>query len=193
MAGRKLAAKADTPARRPAEIRLQRKIENANTTTYRRVMHGAAKEFGGKAPATITDQGVTDGIAQRAAISAKSIVDTRQARMASLIQQFGSKDAAQAAYNEWQAGQDARIAAFEASIVTHTAQDDLVANNSLTGTERCEPTDTAGLDDTCDAAVALGDVPIGQLPDLPAHFACPHVAVQTYDTPDDPSAMWFGA
>lgn len=191
-AGGRLSAALQQATKRAGD-RLQPKLEQANQRRYQQAMAAHAKQFGTRAPKTITDADVLAGITRRAALSAQSIAQTQAGRMRALVAQYGSRAAAQGTFDAWAKAQNARIAAYETSMAAHQAQDDFVERNQLRGTERCMPADTAGLDDSCDDAVAMGEVPIGDLPDLPAHVNCPHWAVQTYDPVADPTSLWFGA
>lgn len=180
-------------AQKRAAARLAPKLEAANTKTYLRQMQATAKAFGQPAPKAITDKDVLAAIAARAMVSAASIVATQSDRMAALVQEHGSLAAAQQPFKDWEKIQLASISAYESSMTTHAAQADFqAANPDLAGTEHLEPREAA-VNDECQDAIDMGDVPIGTLGDSwPAHFNCPHYVQRDYQAPDDTSVLWVG-
>lgn len=169
-------------------------LADANRATYHDTISAYARAFGADPPATITDADVLAGIQQRAAVSAQSIVRTQADRATSLLDaQDGNIGMAQEAFSQWWAGQSELISQYEAASTAAIAAGDFIDRNPVTGTAHVEPTDTAGLDDECDEAVALGEIPLDETAiDLPAHPRCPHYYVYAFDPVADPTALWLG-
>ena len=111
--------------------------------------------------------------------------------MKALVDEYGTRAEAAAAFNTWERQQRALILQYESAVATHRAQQDFTERNALTGTEHLEP-GTAACDDVCQHAIDAGEVPLGMLPrPWPAHPRCPHYLQMTLMLPVD-TDLWFG-
>ena len=130
-------------------------LADANTAVYLDKMRETAHAFGAQAPDAVTDTAVLAGIQERATVSAQSILNTQADRAVSLIDQYGSGEAAQPYYDAFVARQADMIEQYETAMTASQAMQDFVANNDqLEGQEQWEPADAQC--DECADAVALG-------------------------------------
>ena len=166
-------------------------LQQANSYTYARVLHDLARATGNVKPITL-DALVAQKLADRSQVSADSIINTQIKKMASLLTTYDTQDEAMSAFQDWLGPHLDAITRYESGLATNAAQNDFVSQNSLAGTEHVEPYD--GECDICVEAIAMGEVSIGDLPDMPAHFNCSHFIVQNYvNLPDNPNDLWIGS
>jgi hypothetical protein len=181
-------------AQRRAADCLTPKLAAANTRTYRDTLAAHARALGARPAARVTDQAALDGIAQRAHVSATSIVQTRAERMTALVQQQGSVAAAKPAFADWDHQQGDVIGRYESGMTAGQAAQDFYDRNRavLGGVERIVPPQTDS-DDQCATDIDAGDQPLGTFDTYPLHARCPHAIERDFDQPDDPDALWVGA
>ncbi len=171
-----------------AATRLVPGLLAANTATYLRTVQTIATTCGRPVPHAVTDAAELATLADRAAASARSIAHTQADRMRALVTEHGSRAAASGPFRAWDREQRALIAQAEAATAASAAHAAFLAHNAVTGTEHVEPVTAIGSE--CQAAIALGEVPLGTLPDFPLHLRCPHYVVTTLVIPDGP--LWLG-
>lgn len=179
-------------AQRIAATRLAPALETANQQTYLQALKTMARAAGAPEPRALTDADALAGIKARAAVSARSIVGVRATRMAALVQQHGSRATAEPAFRQWERGQGDLVSGYEARMTAAQAASDFISRNGITGTEHVEPTSTAGLDDSCDDAINLGEQPVGTIDPPPYHPRCPHGLVYSLDAPAPGTTIWTG-
>ncbi len=183
---------ANDDARKRRKDALAAALLAANSQTYLSTIRRAVQAFGQAPPHALTDPDVLEGLESRARASADSIVDTQDDYWDSLDDDDTlTAPERRGAFERWHVGQLAMIATYESALTASIALGDFVSKNGLSGTAHVEPPDTAGLDDSCDDAVALGEIPLADIPiDLPAHPRCPHAWVYSLDS--DGSLNWMG-
>jgi HK97 family phage prohead protease len=171
-------------------------LRAANTDVYLAQMNRIARTVGLAARGSIRTvaPGRAAQIAHQAQQSAQSIVSTQTGRAQSARDANpDDPEAAQQAFDSWNAGQQQLISRYESGRASTAAMMDMLsANPSLQGEEWIEPGTSSG-DADCEDAIALGHQPLGTFSadPPPYHPNCVHYVCQSYGQPDDPAALWI--
>jgi hypothetical protein len=176
---------------------LRAALYSANIDAYVNQLNRFARTVGHSPAATRNTllPAAADRLRRQADESAQSIVQTQIERGDALREVYAT-DPSQAAdaFDTWNAAQQRMINQYESGRAAGMAMRDVIAHNpDLPARARVEPTDTAGLDDECDAAVDRGEIDAKDIDiDLPAHPRCPHFWSYEFGSVADPQSIWVG-